>query len=120
MSEVTTVQALNEKTAIHTALEIERVEAVLKQMKASLKAYVDKQGPLQVGDRIWDNYTTTSWVFAADKLKELAVAVTVEGKNPWEYLSLPAASIKKLGWEEAALSQYGTLKVSNRFESKKA
>lgn len=61
-------QALNEKTAIQMALEVERMEAVLKQMKASIKAYVGDNGPLQAGDRIWGNYTVTSWVFEADKL----------------------------------------------------
>lgn len=116
----TTIQTLTEDQAIQLALEIERVEAALKQMKANLKAYVDEQGPLQAGDKVWGYSSTTSWVFGADSLKELAVAITAEGKNAWEFLNLPAASIKKLGWEDAALSQYGTLKESKRFDSRKA
>ncbi|MFR9710039.1 hypothetical protein ACL02P_24145 [Paenibacillus sp. MB22_1] len=113
------IEKLTEEKAIELALEIERTEAALKKMKENLKAYVDDNGPLHAGDKVWGYSISTSWQFGADSLKELAVAITAEGKNAWEFLSLPATSIKKLGWEEAALSQYGTLKETKRFDSRK-
>ncbi|WP_226383685.1 hypothetical protein [Paenibacillus massiliensis] len=116
----TTLHQLTEDQAIQLALEIERAEAALKQMKVNLKAYVDEKGPLQAGDQVWNNYGTISWGFGADSLKELAVAITAEGKNAWEFLTLPAASLKKLGWDDDSLAQYGTLKESKRFGSRKA
>lgn len=113
------IEKLTEEKAIELALEIERTEAALKQMKVNLKAYVDDNGTLQAGDKVWGYNSSTSWQFGADSLKELAVAITAEGKNAWEFLSLPATSIKKLGWEENSLSQYGTLKETKRFDSRK-
>lgn len=114
------IEKLSEEKAVELAMEIERTEAALKQMKVNLKAYVDDNGPLQAGDKVWGYSISTSWQFEADSLKELAVAITVEGKNAWEFLSLPATSIKKLGWAESALSQYGRMKESKRFDSRKA
>ncbi|MMZ61987.1 hypothetical protein D1872_241670 [compost metagenome] len=89
-------------------------------MKVMLKAYVDQNGSLQAGDQIWDYSNTISWGFGADSLRELAVAITAEGKNAWEFLTLPATSLKKLGWDDNSLAQYGTLKESKRFGSSKA
>lgn len=107
--------------AVKTALEIERTEAALTQMKAELKAYVEANGALEAGDKKWDFYPSYSWEFVADKLKELAVSITIEGENPWDFLTLPAASIKKLGWDELTLSRYGSkVESSKSFKSKKS
>ena len=111
--------ALTQEEAVKLALEIERTEAALKQMKSRLKEYVDANGPLQAGDKVWDYYSSVSWEFEPAKLKELAVSIAAEGRNPWEYLSLTASAIKTLGWDEAALSSFGTKKVTRRFDSKK-
>lgn len=104
-----------------TALEVERIEAVLSQMKAELRAYVEVNGPLTAGDKQWDNFPSYSWSFSPEKLKELAANIKIEGKNPWVYLNLSSDSIKKLGWKEETLSQYGTRVISSKaFKSKKA
>ncbi|WP_233475974.1 hypothetical protein [Paenibacillus sonchi] len=113
-------KVLTNEEAMKVAAEVERLEAAVKQMKADLKTYVDQNGPLQAGDKIWNYSTTVSWDFDPQRLRELALNITVEGLNPWELLTLPAASIKKLGWDEAALLQYGNKKESKRFDSKKA
>lgn len=114
------ITTLTEEQAVKLALEIERTEAALKQMKASIKEFVDSHGALRAGDRMWDYSTTVSWDFDAQRLRELALNITVEGRNPWEFLTLPASAIKKLGWDESALLQYGTKKEGRRFDSKKA
>jgi|SRR5690606_26266634 len=111
---------LTQEEAVKLALEIERAEAALKQMKNRLKEYVDANGPLQAGDKMWDYYPTVTWEFEPDKKKELAVAIAAEGKNPWEYLTFPASAIKSLGWTEESLLAYGSPKITRRFDSRKA
>jgi len=105
---------------IQLALETERTEAALKQMKERLKAYVDKNGSLYAGDKIWCYSPSVGWEFEPLKLKNLAMSIAVEGKDPWQYLSLPTGSISKLGWDDAALALHGTRKETKRFSSKKA
>jgi len=110
---------LSQEEAVRLALEIERYEAALKQMKDRLKEYVAANGRLVAGDKVWDFYPVDSWKFEPDKLKELAMGIAMDGKDPWEYLSLSASALKSLGMTEAELSQYGSKKVTNRFDSRK-
>ena len=110
---------LTQEEAVKLALEIERAEAALRQMKNRLKEYVDANGPLQAGDKVWDYYPTVTWEFEPEKKKELAVAIAAEGKNPWEYLTFSASAIKSLGWTEASLLAYGDQKITRRFDSRK-
>lgn len=106
---------------VNLALAAERADAALKQMKASLKEYVDKHGPLYAGDKVWDYSTSVSWEFSDPALvKDMATAVIVDGKDAWNYLTFPAAAIKKLGWSESELLKYGKKKESRRFDSRKA
>lgn len=105
---------------VQLALEAERTEAALKQMKDRLKKHVDEHGPLYAGDKVWDYSNSTSWKFEPAKLKEMAQAIVIEGKNPWDFLTLPAASITKLGWTSDALGHFGEMKSTKRFDSKKA
>jgi hypothetical protein len=110
---------LTQEEAVKIALEIERYEAALKQMKDRLKEYVNANGSLTAGDKVWDFFPTETWEFEAAKLKELAVGIAMDGKDPWEYLSISAAALKALGMTEAELNQYGIKKVSRRFMAKK-
>lgn len=116
----TATTTITKDEAIEMALEIERTEAAVKKMKETLKVYVDENGALQAGDKVWDYSQSVSWSFNAVQLKDLAIAITAEGKNAWDFLKLPADSIKKLGWEEKSLEQYGSSKITNKFSSKKA
>lgn len=112
--------ALTKEAAVKMAFEVERTEAALKQMKAKLKEYVDANGALEAGDQVWDYSVSVSWSFEAEKLKELAQFAVIEGHNPWELLSFPAAALKKTGWAEATLQAYGTRKETKKFDSRKA
>ncbi|GGK22576.1 hypothetical protein GCM10010965_14360 [Caldalkalibacillus thermarum] len=105
--------------AVQLANEIERLEAVLKSMKAQLKAFVDENGPVETHDAVWGYTVSVSWVFEPESLKELAQELAVEGENPWQYLSLSATAIKKLGWDESVLSRYGKKRETKRFVSRK-
>lgn len=116
---VTVIPTKEEATKI--ALEVERTEAALAQMKAELKAYVEVKDPLEAGDKRWDFYPSYSWSFTPEKLKELALNITIEGQNPWAYLNLSSTAIKKLGWKEDVLTQYGSKEVASRsFKANKA
>ncbi len=100
---------------VQKALEVERLEAALKQMKAEMKEWVDANGPLHAGDKVWDYQTSVSWEFSSVNMKEVCQLIALEAKNPWEFLSLPAAAIKKLEWDEKTLIQYGKRKETRKF-----
>lgn len=111
------IETLEEAVAL--ANEIERAEAAVKQMKESLKAFVEDNGPVETSDKVWDYNTSVSWKFGGESLKQMAQDIALEGFNPWDLLTLSSASLKKLGWGEEILSQYGTKKETNRFSSRK-
>lgn len=89
------------------AQEVDRYEAALKLMKAKLKAFVELQGPVEANEKVWDFQPSSSWSFAPDQLKVLAGMIAFDKKNPFEYLTLSATSIKKLKWSDETLSHYG-------------
>lgn len=114
---VETIHTIDE--AIELAGEIERAEAALKQMKDQLKAFVDENGSVETSDKVWDYNVSVSWKFDGESLKRMSQDMALDGLNPWEMLSLPSSSLKKLGWSEDVLSQYGTKKETRRFASRK-
>lgn len=106
--------------AVKLAQEIERLEAVVKAMKETLKKYVEETGqPVETADQIWGKWPVENWKFTPEKLKELCQELAIEGVNPWEYLTLPAESIRKIGWPEEALLRFGDKKTYSRFDKKK-
>lgn len=115
-----TLNQFTEQQMIEKALEVERLEAAIKLMKADLKEWVEANGPLTAGDKVWDFNISVSWEFSPEKLKELSQLIVIDAKNPWDYLTLPAASLKKLNWDENVLSQYGVKKETKKFSSRKS
>jgi hypothetical protein len=106
--------------AVRVAQEIERLEAVVKAMKESLKKFVEETGqPVETVDQVWNKWTVESWEFPPEKLKELCQELAIEGFNPWELLSLTKTSLEKIGWTDEALSRFGKKKVTYRFDKKK-
>jgi hypothetical protein len=110
---------LSQDAAIELAFEVERTEAVLKQLKRRLKEYVDVNGPLITREKVWGYCVSVTWSFEPDQLKQMAVLIGIEGRNPWELLGLSAAALKKLGWNETILAQFGLRKESKKFDSRK-
>jgi|GEM_PF-2290406 len=103
------------------AMEIERLETVLKQMKDRLKAFVESYGPLEAAGKVWDYYPVVSWEFTPEALESLAKALLVEGVNPWKFFRLSSDAQKELGWTDEVLEGFGgRKKVSRRFDAKKA
>src|SRR5699024_1489322 len=112
------IQTMEE--AVELAEEIERANAAVSQMRAQLKAFYEKNGPIETSDKVWGDYPSVKWEFEPDALKNLCTEeLVVEGFNPWDYLELPKKSINKLKLEERVLEQFGTKKETNNFSSRK-
>ncbi|KAA9019000.1 hypothetical protein [Niallia endozanthoxylica] len=110
---------MTQAEAVAMANEIVRLEAVVKELKNQLKAYVETNGSVETNDQIWDFNESVSWNFPGDKLKEIMTMIALDGYNPWELISLSKRSLDKLGWNDDILKQYGEKKVIKRFASKK-
>lgn len=113
----TKIETMNE--AIKLANEVERIEAVLKVMKDQMKAYVQKNGPIETDSVIWDFNESVSYSFNPDQLKNIAENIVLEGKNPWALLSISSSNLKKLGWSDTFINQLGQKKITKRFISRK-
>lgn len=110
-------QTLQEALAF--ANEIERLEGVLKAMKNNFKQYVQTHGPVETSLEKWDIYPTEQWAFNKESTKEIARYLILEGVNPWELMKFKAQDLKDHGWDEEALSKFGTKKITKRFTSRK-
>lgn len=113
----TKIETMNE--AINLANEVERIEAVLKVMKDQMKAYVQKNGPIETESVIWDFNESVSYSFNPDQLKNIAENIVLEGENPWALLSISSSNLKKLGWSDSFINQLGQKKITKRFISRK-
>jgi hypothetical protein len=106
--------------AIHIANEIERYEGVLKQLKDALKKFVETNGAVNTGEKIWDMFPVVSWDVSDSRL--LAEKIFDKGANPWEFLKVDIKTVLKKGiLSEQELSQHGVnQKVYKRFDGKKS
>lgn len=105
--------------AVELAAEIERMESALKTLKAELKKFADQNGAIETGDKVWNYSVSVSWDFHEAGLREMADQLALEGINPWEMMTISPANLKKIGWDEEALLQFGQKKETKRFSSKK-
>lgn len=97
------------------AQNIERYENAVKQMKAKIRAYVELHGPIRANGKVWDLFEgSPKWTFEPEKLRELAMDITINQKNPWEYLSLSNKDIEILSYSEEVLLQYGIKKPGSK------
>lgn len=113
----TKIETMNE--AINLANEVERIEAVLKVMKDQMKAYVQKNGPIETDSVIWDFNESVSYSFNPEQMKNIAENIVLEGENPWALLSISSSNLKKLGWSDSFINQLGQKKTTKRFISRK-
>src|SRR5690625_2880135 len=100
-------EAMTMEKAIELANEIERVETALKAMKDELKVFVEKNGTVDTGERIWNFNESVSWNIKSDKLEALADYIYLSGKNHWDYFNITPANIKKLDFNDEILEQFG-------------
>lgn len=113
-------QEMTYEQAVQLAKEIERTESALKKMKDMLKEYVEKNGSVNTGEKVWDIYESVSWKFSPNQLKQVAGNIVMEGKNPWQFLNITATNLKKLGWKEEAIAKMGTKTIRRSFKGIKS
>lgn len=101
------------------AEKITYIEAGIKKMKEHLKMFVELNGPVEVGDIVWDKYPSQSWKWTSEAKRSFAEMIAIEGMNPWDYLSFSASDLKKLAWSDHVISQYAEKKINHSFKSKK-
>ncbi len=105
--------------AVQLAGEIERLEAVLKACKGNLKGFVEANGAVETSYERWDFIHAESWSFHKGATKDIARRLSADGINPWDLLSFAAKDLKKMGWDDTELCQYGQVRVTKRFTSRK-
>lgn len=101
------------------AEKIAYIEAGVKKMKDHLKMYVELNGPVEVGEIVWDKHPSQTWKWTPEAKRSFAEMLAIEGMNPWEYLSFSSTDLKKIGWSEQVIAQYATSKTNYSFKSKK-
>lgn len=105
--------------AVELANEISRLEAATKLLKDNLKKYVKEHGEVETSTEKWGYYPSVSWSFKKDSVKEIARNLVLEGVDPWSLITFQAKDLKSVGWEDSALEQFGSKKVTKRFSSRK-
>lgn len=114
-------KVIAEAEAVLMANELLKLSAAYDIINGQLKAYVKVNGDLQVGGGIFCFTESTSWEMQPSVKKELFVALACDGVNPYQYASIPASDLKKLGYDENAMLNLGAIKKINspRFGFKK-
>lgn len=101
--------------AVALAQQVERYESALKMMKDHLKAFVTLHGPVSANGKVFDFMESTpKWSFEPVNTKSLATAISIEGGDPWKYLTIDVNTLKKAGYSEDLLSLYGKKKPGNK------
>lgn len=102
-------------SAVQLATEAIRLEAALTQYKEQLKSWAKTNGDIVLGDSRFSFVPSISWGFTGEQLYDLCVELHERGVDVFQYLSLTAANLKKIGVDEDKLAVYGKKKVSNTF-----
>lgn len=103
--EINTVTTQAEAKAL--AAECIRLEEALDQMKKALRAWVETNGPVVVGNQSYELRPTTYWRFDPEALKRAIGAIKQQGKDPLWYLTIDNYNINRLKWNEDDLLGFG-------------
>lgn len=93
-------QVATREEAEKAARDILRLEAALDALKGSLRAYVEKTGPVVVDDKEFRLSPSRYWKWPQDALSRAVAQMQEEGIDPLAVLSLTSTGLKKLGWDE--------------------
>lgn len=110
----------DEVDAQRVAAEVIRLESATSEMKEYLKAWAKEHGAIAVGDSRFDFVSSVSWNIDAEKLYELCSELHDRGLDVFQYLTLTAANLKKMGVTDAQLQLYGKQKTTKTFRLVKA
>lgn len=100
--------------AVAMATELERLETVVKQLKAKLSDYVAENGAVEVEDGVWDFGTNVRIKHTPKALENLALYIQHIGENPFNFFSLTRTSLNKLDISTNSLAQLGIEFVENQ------
>ena len=106
----------NDGDARAVGAEVIRLEAALGMMKDQLKAWVKQNGDVIIDDSAFSYVPSCSWNIEPEMLYELCAQLHDEGVNVFEYLTLTAANLKKIGISEERVKLFGKKKVSKNFK----
>lgn len=110
----------DELDAQRVAAEVIRLESATSELKEHLKAWAKEHGAIAVGDSRFDFVSSVSWNIDAEKLYELCSDLHDSGMDVFQYLTLTAANLKKMGVTDAQLQLYGQQKTTKTFRLVKA
>lgn len=114
INEVLLKEEINEEEAIALAEEIERIESARQQLREKLRAYIEEYGQVQTKDKVWNVWENESWRANPKSLAQLADYIQHIGENPWDYLSITPANLRKLELEDQILKKIGFEKRCSR------
>lgn len=101
--------------AMKLATEVIRLEAALDNMKGKLKEWVKNNDDVTIGDSAFAFVPSVSWNIAAEKLYDLCSELHDNGIDVFQYLTLTAANLKKIGVTDDTLAVYGKKKTTKTF-----
>lgn len=110
------VTEFSKEDAVNLALQIERCDAAIKQMKDKLKAYVNLNGSVETDSKTWGFVPAYKWEFTEESYTELAATLSIDDINPYKYFKLGATEIEKMlkaGIDEEFLMQFGSRVPTN-------
>lgn len=109
------VQIEDQADAKKLATEVIRLEAALDDMKGNLKEWVKTNGDVAIGSSAFSFVPSVSWNIGAEKLYELCSELHDNGIDVFQYLTLTAANLKKIGVTDDQLFLYGKQKTTKTF-----
>lgn len=117
MSKTLTSELTHEK-AVELANEIIRLDSTLKSMKEQLKKYVEENGELVAGDKVWKFRENVSWNFNdSEKVKDFLKSLVIDGitYDPYSLISISKTKLNQLNIDDDYISAFAEKRVTKSF-----
>lgn len=117
MSKTLTSELTHEK-AVELANEIIRLDSTLKSMKEQLKKYVEENGELVAGDKVWKFRENVSWNFNdSEKVKDFLKSLVIDGitYDPYSLISISKTKLNQLNIDDDYISAFAQKRVTKSF-----
>lgn len=114
-----TTTSLTQEQAVELSNEVIRLEAIIKEMKEKLKAYVEENGELIADDTVWKFQEAESWEF--NDIKSFLKSLVIDGYtvDPYSLITVNKTKMDKLGLDESYISNFAKKKTTKRFVNRK-
>lgn len=117
MSKTLTSELTHEK-AVELANEIIRLDSTLKSMKEQLKKYVEENGELVAGNKVWKFRENVSWNFNdSEKVKDFLKSLVIDGitYDPYSLISISKTKLNQLNIDDDYISAFAEKRVTKSF-----